>query len=83
MYHAPVDENGKPLYQHLPRKELAGKTFDRTVKVACASNGQLFAVAVRDAYGTLDKDTVVKFLSKGTQKSLSPSRRNRAPGSAW
>src|SRR6476620_145725 len=58
MYHAPVDDNGKPLYQHLPRKEMSGKTFDRTVKVACASNGQLFAVAVRDAYGTLDKETV-------------------------
>ena len=80
MYHAPTDENGKPLYQHLPRKDLAGKKFDRVVKVACASNGQLFAVAVRDAYGSLDKDTVMKFLSKGTQKSLTPETKESGAG---
>ena len=84
MYHAPVDENGKPLYRHLPRKELAKLTFDRKVKVACASNGQHFAVAVRDAYGSLDKDTVVKFLSKGTVRSRSSrSSASRARASAW
>ena len=80
MYHAPTDEDGKPLYQHLPRKEMSGKTFDRSVKVACASNGQLFAVAVRDAYGSLDKETVVKFLSKGTQKSLTPEQKESGAG---
>src|SRR4051812_47332139 len=80
MYHAPTDDNGKPLYQHLPRKEMSGKSFDRVVKVACASNGQLFAVAVRDAYGSLDKDTVVKFLSKGTQKSLTPEQKESGAG---
>ena len=66
----PSTTNGKPLYRHMPRKELVELDFDQKVKVACASNGQHFAVAVRDAYGSLDKDMVVKFLSKGTQKSL-------------
>jgi hypothetical protein len=80
MYHAPVDEDGKPLYQHLPRKEMAGKRFDKPVKLACASNGQLFAVAVRDAYGSLDKDTVVKFLGKGTLKSLTPEQKESGAG---
>jgi hypothetical protein len=81
MYHAPYDEEtGKPLYQHLPRKEMAGKTFDRPVKVACASNGQLFAVAVRDAYGSLDKDVINKFLGKGTQKSLTPEQKESGAG---
>jgi hypothetical protein len=80
MYHAPTDDDGKPLYQHLPRKEMSGKVFDRGVKVACASNGQLFAVAVRDAYGSLDKETVVKFLSKGTQKSLTPEQKESGAG---
>ena len=50
------------------------------MKVACASNGQLFAVAVRDAYGSLDKETVVKFLSKGTQKSLTPEQKESGAG---
>jgi hypothetical protein len=81
MYHAPVDETtGQPLYQHLPRKEMAGKKFDRPVKVACASNGQLFAVAVRDGYGSLDKEVVNKFLSKGTQKSLTPEQKESGAG---
>src|SRR5581483_6311481 len=80
MYHAPVDENGKPLYRHMSRKDLAKLSFDRKVKVACASNGQHFAIAVRDAYGTLDKDTVVKFLAKGTSKSLEPEQRESGAG---
>jgi hypothetical protein len=80
MYHAPVDGDGKPLYRHMARKELAKLTFDKKVKVACASNGQHFAVAVRDAYGTLDKDVVVKFLGKGTAKSLEPEQRESGAG---
>jgi hypothetical protein len=80
MYHAPVDATGKPLYRHMSRKELARLTFDKKVKVACASNGHHFAIAVRDAYGTLDKDTVVKFLSKGTNKSLEPEQRESGAG---
>jgi hypothetical protein len=80
MYHAPVDADGKPLYRHMSRKDLAKLTFDRKVKVACASNGQHFAVAVRDAYGTLDKDTVVQFLAKGTAKSLEPEQRESGAG---
>ena len=80
MYHAPVDDKGKPLYRHMARKDLAKLTFDKKVKLACASNGQHFAVAVRDAYGTLDKDVVVKFLSKGTSKSLEPEQRESGAG---
>jgi hypothetical protein len=80
LYHAPVDEDGVPLYQHLPRKELAGKHFERPVKVACASNGQHFAVAVRDAYGSLGKDTVVKFLGKGTHRELEPEQKESGAG---
>jgi hypothetical protein len=80
MYHAPVDANGKPLYRHMPRKDLAKLAFDRKVKVACASNGQHFAVAVRDAYGTLDKDVVLKFLGKGTSKNLEPEQRESGAG---
>lgn len=80
MYHAPVDESGKPLYRHMARKDLAKQTFEKKVKLACASNGQHFAVAVRDAYGTLDKDTVVQFLSKGTFKNLEPEQRESGAG---
>jgi hypothetical protein len=80
MYHAPVDEDGKPKYRHMSRKDLAKLTFDRKVRVACASNGQHFAVAVRDQYGSLEKDTVVQFLSKGTAKSLEPENRESGAG---
>ena len=80
MYHAPADAAGTPLYRHMARKDLAKLTFDKKVKVACASNGQHFAIAVRDAYGTLDKDTVVKFLSKGTLNRLEPEQRESGAG---
>jgi hypothetical protein len=74
MYHAPVDEHGAPRYRHLPRKEVAKLQFDRPVKVACASNGQHFAIAVRDSYGSLDKQTIVKFLAKGAESILEPEQ---------
>jgi hypothetical protein len=74
MYHAPVEDDGKPKYRHMARKDLAKMTFERPVKVACASNGQHFAVAVRDSYGSLDKETIVKFLSKGSDKNLVPEQ---------
>jgi hypothetical protein len=80
MYHAPVDDDGTPKYRHMSRKDLAKINFDRRVKVACASNGQHFAIAVRDQYGTLDKETVVKFLAKGTQKALEPEQRESGAG---
>src|SRR6185369_6608292 len=32
------------------------------------------AVAVRDSYGSLDKDTIVKFLSKGADAKLVPEQ---------
>jgi hypothetical protein len=74
MYHAPVDEEGKPKFRHMARKDLAKMTFERPVKVTCASNGQHFAVAVRDTYGSLDKDTIVKFLAKGADPKLVPEQ---------
>ena len=80
LYHAPVDAHGKHLYDHLPRKELAKMQFDRKVRITCASNGQHFAVAVHDTYGSLDKDTVVKFLAKSTQKNLEPEQRESGAG---
>lgn len=80
LYHAPVDDEGKHKFDHLPRKELAKMTFDRKVRITCASNGQHFAIAVYDTYGSLDKDTVVKFLSKGTRKELEPEQRESGAG---
>jgi hypothetical protein len=80
LYHAPVDDKGTRKYEHLPRKELARMTFDKKVKITCASNGQHFAVAVTDSYGSLEKDTVVKFLSKGTHKELEPEQRESGAG---
>lgn len=80
LYHAPVDGEGKPLYQHLPRKDLAGRTFEKRIQVACASNGHLFAISVRDGYGSLDKATVIKFLSKGAERSLTPEQKVSGAG---
>jgi hypothetical protein len=80
MYHAPVDESGQPRYRHMARKELAKLRFDRPVRVACASNGQHFAVAARDFYGTLDKETIVKFLAKGANQLLTPEQRESGAG---
>ena len=83
LYHAPVDEHGKRKYDHLPRKELAKMTFDRKVKITCASNGQHFAVAVTDSYcGSLDKENLGREVPcrRGTRRRRARAR--AAPGPA-
>jgi hypothetical protein len=80
LYHAPVDAEGKQKYEQVERKQLAQMTFDPPVRVACASNGQAFAIAVRDEFGSLEKATAVKFLGKGTETQHTPEQRTSGAG---
>lgn len=62
IYDAPVDANGKALYNHLPRTvevEL-GPHEEAVFRYAC--DGVLIGVSVEDPFGALDNKTILNYL---------------------
>jgi hypothetical protein len=64
LYDAPVDAAGKPLYADVGVRERAAISPPEKAVVQYACDGDRFAIAVRDRYGSLQKSTVVKYLDK-------------------
>ncbi len=64
LYDAPVDENGAPLFSEIPTKTRISLRVEQKVVVQYACDGKRFAVSVRDAFGTLERATVLRYLHK-------------------
>jgi len=64
LYDAPVDEQGKPLFSEIPTKTRISLRVEQKIVVQYACDGKQFAVSVRDAFGTLERNTVLRYLYK-------------------
>jgi hypothetical protein len=64
LYDAPVDASGRSLFVDVPVKERIGLKLDSKAVVQYACDGQVFALSVRDAYGSFARDTLLKYLHK-------------------
>ncbi|MEO8840489.1 MAG: PEGA domain-containing protein [Kofleriaceae bacterium] len=64
LYDAPVDEHGHPLFSEIPTKTRISLRVEQKVVVQYACDGKRFAVSVRDAFGTLERATVLRYLHK-------------------
>jgi hypothetical protein len=64
LYDAPVDEQGKPIFSEIPTKTRISLRLEQKVVVQYACDGHQFAVSVRDAFGTLERSTVLRYLHK-------------------
>ena len=64
LYDAPVDDQGKPIFSEIPTKTRISLRVEQKVVVQYACDGTQFAVAVRDAFGTLERSTVLRYLHK-------------------
>jgi hypothetical protein len=64
LYDAPVDENGQPLFSEIPTKTRISLRVEQKAVVQYACDGKRFAVSVRDAFGTLERGTVLRYLHK-------------------
>lgn len=63
MYDAPVDELGKHIFADIPTKaRITLRTHP--VVVEYAYDGRQFAISVRDAFGSLDRATMLRVLHK-------------------
>ncbi len=64
LYDAPVDEQGKQIFSEIPTKTRISLRVEQKVVVQYACDGKQFAVSVRDAFGTLERSTVLRYLHK-------------------
>jgi len=64
LYDAPVDEQGKQIFSEIPTKTRIALRVEQKVVVQFACDGHRFVVSVRDAFGTLERGTVLRYLHK-------------------
>ena len=64
LYNAPVDEQGQPIFSEIPTKTRISLRVEQKVVVQYACDGRQFIVSVRDAFGTLERNTVLRYLYK-------------------
>ncbi len=64
LYDAPVDDQGKHIFSEIPTKTRISLRVEQKVVVQYACDGSQFVVAVRDAFGTLERSTVLRYLHK-------------------
>ena len=64
LYDAPVDEQGQHIFSDIPTKTRISLRVEQKAVVQYACDAKSFAVSVRDAFGTLERGTVLKYLYK-------------------
>ncbi|HEX8950836.1 MAG TPA: PEGA domain-containing protein, partial [Polyangia bacterium] len=79
LYDAPVDDKGKPLFAEVPVRERVLMRADEKALVQYGCDGDRFAVSVRDAFGSLRKETILHYLDKCLH---SPEQIDRKAGGA-
>lgn len=62
IYDAPVDSQGKSVFNHVSRKEEILLDTHQQSQLSYASDGVLLAVSVKDPFGSLSKDIIVDYL---------------------
>lgn len=64
LYDAPVDAQGKQLFADVPTKTRISLRMEQKAVVQYACDGNTFALSVRDSFGALKPETIVKYIDK-------------------
>jgi hypothetical protein len=80
LYDAPVTPEGAPLFAEVDVKERLHRLSPRPVSIRYAAAGGRFAVAVRDRFGRLDKETVLRYIAKCLQSGDQIDRKTYGAG---
>jgi len=70
LYHAPVDDNGRELYEGRSLKELAKLDEVNKIQVQYGCSGRYFGIAVRDAGGSLSRKRALEYLMRAKTGSM-------------
>lgn len=66
LYHAPVDESGREIFGEKTGDERVAVTLKEPVTLRYATDGRGFAIAIRDAYGSLSRERLLKYLQRSS-----------------
>ena len=64
LYDAPVDASGAQVFADVPTKTRISLRMEQKATVEYGCDGTTFALSVRDSFGTLRRETVLKYLDK-------------------
>jgi hypothetical protein len=64
LYDAPIDADGKQIFAEVDPHERVKTRSPRPVSIRYAVTDDLFAVAVRDRFGRLAKNTILSYIDK-------------------
>jgi hypothetical protein len=64
LYDAPVDASGRPMFADLDPHDRKDSRSPRPVSIRYAATENAFAVAVRDRFGRLAKNTILSYIEK-------------------
>jgi hypothetical protein len=64
LYDAPVDECGTPIFAEIHPHERTRSPSPKPVSIRYAATEERFAIAVRDRFGRLAKDTILSYINK-------------------
>jgi hypothetical protein len=65
LYDAPIAEDGSRVFAGMPTRERVRLRTEQVVQVAWALDGDRFEIAVTDAFGSIDRATLLRHLAKG------------------
>ena len=65
LYDAPVDARGRHIFAEVPARERVAQRTAQHAVVQHACDGRWLAVSVRDAFGSLERRTLMRHLDKG------------------
>jgi hypothetical protein len=80
LYDAPVDERGKRMFAGISVQTRATLRVSQDVELAYGCDGKQFALSVRDAFGSLERATVLKFLGRGFHAEQKVDRKQGGAG---
>ncbi len=64
LYDAPVDAEGRQIFAEVDPHERTRERSPRPVSIRYAATDEVFAVAVRDRFGRLAKNTILSYIEK-------------------
>src|SRR5262249_13204359 len=80
LYDAPVDQSGKQVFADVPTKTRISLRMEQKAVIQYACDGDRFAVSVRDSFGMLTKEIVLKFIEKCIRSSQQIDRKAGGAG---
>ena len=70
LYDAPVDVDGRSLFTGISAAERVTLRIEQAAEVRFALDGTQCLIAVRDAFGSLGRDTVLRTLRKSSKRTV-------------